>query len=41
MNVLDRIVDGQVPVKVIVKVNEWIGLHEPEILPLWKKTERR
>lgn len=29
---LDRIVDGQAPAKVIAKVNEWMDLHESEIL---------
>lgn len=32
--------DGQTPAKVIAKVNEWIDLHEPEILTLWEKAQR-
>lgn len=40
ISVLDRIVDGQAPVKVINKVNEWIDLHEAEILTLWEKAQR-
>ena len=35
ISVLDRIVDGQV----IAKVNEWIDLHEAEILTLWEKAQ--
>ena len=37
---LDRVVDGQAPVKVIAKVNEWIDLHEAEILTLWEKAQK-
>lgn len=37
MSVIDRVVDGQAPAKVIAKVNEWIDAHEAEILTLWKK----
>lgn len=40
ISVLDRIVDGQAPTKVIVKVNEWIDLHEAEILTLWEKAQK-
>lgn len=40
MSVLDRIVDGQAPAKVIAKVNEWVDLHEAEILTLWEKAQR-
>lgn len=40
ISVLDRIVDGQAPAKVIVKVNEWIDLHEAEILTLWEKAQK-
>ena len=36
---MDRIVDGQAPAKVIAKVNEWIDLHEAEILTLWEKAQ--
>ena len=34
------IVDGQAPAKVIAKVNEWINLHEAEILSLWEKAQK-
>ena len=37
---LDRIVDGQAPAKVIAKVNEWMDLHESEILTLWEKAQK-
>ena len=40
ISVLDRIVDGQAPAKVIAKVNEWIDLHEGEILTLWEKAQK-
>ena len=40
ISVLDRIVDGQAPAKVIAKVNEWINLHEAEILSLWEKAQK-
>ena len=39
-NVLDRVVSGQAPSKVIAKVNEWMDLHEDEILSLWEKAQR-
>ena len=37
ISVLDRVVDGQAPVKVIAQVNDWIDLHAAEILPVWEK----
>lgn len=40
ISVMERIVDGQAPVKVIAKVNEWIDLYEAEILSLWEKAQR-
>ena len=40
ISVLDRIVDGRAPAKVIAKVNEWINLHEAEILSLWEKAQK-
>ena len=40
MSVLDRVVDGQAPAKVIAKVNEWMDLHEKEILTLWERVQR-
>lgn len=40
ISVLDRIVDGQAPAKVIAKVNEWVDLHEAEILSLWEKAQK-
>ena len=39
ISVLDRIVDGQAPAKVISKVNQWIDLHEQEILTLWENAQ--
>ena len=40
ISVLDRVVDGKAPAKVISKVNEWIDLHENEILTLWEKAQK-
>lgn len=40
ISILDRVVDGQAPAKVILKVNEWIDSHEKEILELWEKAQR-
>ena len=39
ISVLDRVVDGQAPAKVIAKVNQWIDLHEQEILSLWENAQ--
>ena len=39
ISVLDRLVDGKAPAKVIAKVNEWMDLHEEEILALWEKAQ--
>lgn len=40
ISVFDRIVDGQAPAKVIAKVNEWMDLHEAEILTQWEKAQK-
>ena len=40
ISVIDRIVDGQAPAKVIAKVNAWIDAHEDEILALWEKAQK-
>lgn len=40
ISVLDRVVDGKAPSKVIAKVNEWMNLHEAEILTLWEKAQK-
>lgn len=40
ISVIDRIVDGKAPSKVITKVNEWMDLHESEILSLWEKAQK-
>ncbi len=39
MNVIDRIVDGKAPAKIIIKVNEWLDLHEKEVLTMWEKAQ--
>ena len=31
---------GKAPSKVIAKVNEWMDLHEAEILTLWEKAQK-
>ncbi len=40
ISVIDRVVDGQAPAKVIAKVNEWISQNESAILTLWEKAQR-
>lgn len=40
ISVLDRVVDGKAPSKVIAKVNEWMDLYEAEILSLWEKAQK-
>ena len=40
ISVIDRIVDGKAPAKVIDKVNRWLNLHEDEILALWEKAQK-
>ena len=40
ISVLDRVVSGKAPSKVIAKVNEWMDLHEAEILTLWEKAQK-
>jgi len=40
ISVIDRVVNGTAPAKVIAKVNKWIDLHEDEILALWEKAQR-
>lgn len=40
ISILDRIVEGKAPSKVIAKVNEWIDLHEEELLSLWEKAQK-
>lgn len=39
MSIVDRVVDGKAPAKVIAKVNEWIDIHESEILSAWEKAQ--
>lgn len=40
ISIIDRVVDGTAPAKVIAKVTEWLDLHETEILNLWEKAQR-
>lgn len=40
ISVIDRIVDGQAPAKVVAMVNRWLDLHESEVLVLWEKAQR-
>ncbi len=40
ISVIDRVVEGKAPAKVIAKVNEWIDLHEQELLTLWEKAQK-
>lgn len=40
ISVIDRVVDGQAPAKVIAMVNRWLDIHEQEVLELWEKAQR-
>ena len=40
LSITDRIVDGQAPSKVIAKVNQWLDLHEKEVLSLWEQAKK-
>ena len=40
ISVIDRVVERKAPAKVIAKVNEWIDLHEQELLTLWEKAQK-
>lgn len=40
ISVIERVVEGKSPAKVISKVNEWIDAHENEILTLWEKAQK-
>ena len=40
ISIIDRIVDGKAPAKVIMKVNQWIDFNEDEILTMWEKAQR-
>ena len=39
ITILDRIIEGKAPAKVIEKVNAWIDLHEQELLTMWEKAQ--
>ena len=39
MTIIDRIVEGQAPAKIIAKVNEWLDQHEQEILSMWENAQ--
>ena len=39
-HILDGIVEGKAPAKVISKVMEWVALHETELLELWEKAQK-
>ncbi len=39
ISILDRVVNGTAPAKVIAKVNEWIDLHEQELLTAWENAQ--
>ncbi len=40
LGVIDRIVDGRAPAKVVALVNKWLDLHESEVLSLWEKAQK-
>lgn len=37
IRIIDRVVDGKAPAKVIALVNKWIDAHESELLSMWEK----
>ncbi len=39
-SILDGVIDGKAPAKVIAKVTDWVALHENELLELWEKAQR-
>jgi len=39
-HILEGIVDGRAPTKVIAKVTEWVSLHETELLELWERAQK-
>lgn len=39
LSIIDRVVDGKAPAKVIAKVNEWIDINESELLSAWEKAQ--
>jgi hypothetical protein len=39
-SILDGVIDGKAPAKVIAKVTEWAVMHEGELLELWEKAQR-
>ena len=40
ISIMERIVDGKIPAKVVSKVNQWIDIHQDEILKLWEKASK-
>ena len=39
ISIIDRVIDGRAPSKVISKVNAWIDIHEDEILSMWERAQ--
>ena len=37
IRIIDRVVDGKAPAKVIALVNKWIDARESELLSMWEK----
>ena len=37
ISIMERIVDGKIPAKVVSKVNQWMDIHQDEIMKLWQK----
>ncbi|MGM9709085.1 MAG: DUF4160 domain-containing protein [Prevotella sp.] len=40
ISIMERIIEGKIPAKVIAKVNQWIDIHQDEILKQWAKASR-
>ena len=40
ISIIERIVDGKIPAKVVSKVNQWMDIHQDEIMKLWEKASK-
>ena len=40
ISIMERIVDGKIPAKVVSKVNQWMDIHQDEIMKLWEKASK-
>ena len=40
ISIMERIVDGKIPANVVSKVNQWMDIHQDEIMKLWEKASK-